>query len=229
MKHRIKAILFDLDDTLYDEMAFVSSGFLAVAHYLVDEHNLVQTPDKIQCDMLDLLDNQGRGHIFDEILHRYGLYKPQLASTLVDVYRTHQPELTLYPEVKQSLKVLKARGLCLGLITDGLYTVQQIKVTALELEKWLDIIIYTDELGREFWKPHPAAFQQALSQFQVEPKFSAYVGNDPTKDFLGPDQLGMLAIQIHRPDKESPKAIEANIHINNLNELLDLLDGNYAK
>lgn len=228
MKGKLKAFLFDLDDTLYDEMTFVRSGFLAVANYLVVTYNIDQTSNNLQHEMLDLLTKQGRGDIFDRILHKYNLFHSEMVSTLVDVYRTHQPKLTLYPDVKQVLKILQKRGFCLGLVTDGLYTVQQIKVNALTITDWLDVIVYTDELGRQFWKPHPAAFQQVLNQFQVDPEHAAYVGNDPTKDFIGPQQLGMLAIQIHRPGKKSFRATEADMHITSLYELLNLLGNDYG-
>jgi len=144
-------VLFDLDDTLYDESTFVASGFRTVAAHLADRFGV----DKQEtCSaMKTVLLTEGRGKVFDRVLERYDLYSSQLVTELVNLYRSHLPEISLYPDVRPTFQTLRKCGIRLGIITDGLHVVQKRKVTALGLEELVDIIIYTDELGQDHWKP----------------------------------------------------------------------------
>lgn len=69
----------------------------------------------------------------------------------------------------------------------------------------MDVVVVTDLLGpdRQFWKPHTRPFEVALSKLGVEPKRAVYVGDNPTKDFYGPTQLGMRTVRIRRPDAQN--------------------------
>ena len=63
-------IVFDLDDTLYEEITYVRSGFKAVANYLYQTYK-IETPDKIFRDFIQALEQQGRGRVFDCFLGKY--------------------------------------------------------------------------------------------------------------------------------------------------------------
>jgi len=223
LKVFIKAILFDLDDTLYEESTFVASGFWAVAAHLAERFGVDR--QKAFSDMMTVLTTEGRGKIFDRVLERYGLYSPYLVAALVRVYRSHMPSISLYPDVELTFWTLKENGVKLGIITDGLHVVQKRKVTALGLQDLVDIIIYTDELGGEYWKPHPASFYRAVSMLGVESSEAAYVGNDPAKDFAGPNSVGMLSIHICRNSMPEECNCEANAHISALTQLLQIITG----
>lgn len=216
----MKAILFDLDDTLYDELSYVISGFGAVAENLARDHGL---PSEMTIRiMLDLLTTNGRGRIFDDMLVDIGLYSESYVQKLIKVYRTHEPDISLWPDVDPVLRQLRECGLCLGIVTDGLLSMQREKVRALRINRLVDNITYTDELGDAFWKPHPAAFILALSRLGVEPSEGIYIGNDPLKDFAGPREIGMLTVQILRASKKYDLSSETNHWISDLNELLEL-------
>jgi len=192
----MKAVLFDLDDTLYPEIEFVKSGFKTVARHLASKHNLDE--ESLFQQMLDILQKDGRGKIFDTLLEKLDLFSAETVEKLVDLYRSHQPSIRLYPDTLPTLEKLRQNGIQVGIITDAMASVQKNKVTALRLENFFDIIIYTEELGEGCSKPSPVPFKTALDFLQVPAPEAAYIGDDPSKDFLAPNNLGMLTVQVVR-------------------------------
>jgi len=223
MKRSMKALLFDLDDTLYDEATFVVSGFRVVAAYVAERFGLDE--EKIFSTMMEILKTEGRCKVFDRMLELHGLYSPQLVAELVNLYRSHLPQISLYPDVQPTFQALRECGVKLGIITDGLHTVQKRKVAALGLQNLVDIIIYTDELGQEYWKPHPAAFQKAIVILDMEPTEILYVGNDPVKDFAGPNLLGMITVHLRRTRLHEKCNCTARVHISTLPQILKIIAG----
>lgn len=218
----IKAVLFDLDDTLYDEMTFVTSGFETVACYLSANFHLIE--EEIFSLMMEFLSKDGRGKIFDKILEYNGIYEPKLVEELVSVYRSHQPNIDLCEFVVPTFQELRRLDIKLGIITDGLYSVQRNKVSSLGLKDIVDIIIYTDEIGREYWKPNPLAFELAIKELAIEPHEAIYVGNDPAKDFAGPNSIGIRSVHLCKNRCIEKSSCEANIHIGNINDVISTLN-----
>jgi putative hydrolase of the HAD superfamily len=193
----VKAVLFDLDDTLYPERTFVESGFRAVSRFLATRHDLQE--DRVAARMLEILDAEGRGKVFDRVLEEAGLLSEWRVRLLLHVYRTHRPTISLFEDVVPSLTKLRERGVWLGIVTDGMASVQRRKMSALGIERYVDVVVCSDELGPEGWKPSPVAFQAALELLEIAPEEAAYVGDNVLKDFAGPNRLGMLSVVIRRP------------------------------
>lgn len=192
----MKAVLFDLDDTLYPEIDFVKSGFDSVARYLARRYH--RDRNELIARMFEILESQGRGKVFDALLQELDIYTEERAQLLVHLYRSHIPHITLYADVMPVVDYLKDHGICLGLITDGMASVQRNKIAALNLKSILDPVICTDELGKENWKPSTVSFRIALELLQIPPSEAAYVADNITKDFLAPNSLGMVSVQIKR-------------------------------
>ncbi len=216
-----KAVIFDLDDTLYDESTFVASGFWTVAIYLEDRFGV--NKQKAFLDMMAVLKSEGRGKVFDKVLEKYGLYNPNLVTDLVNIYRSHSPKISLFPDVLPTFKTLKEHGVKLGIITDGLHAVQMRKISALGIAELVDIIIYTDLLGQEYCKPNPFPFKQAISMLDIKPESIIYVGNDPIKDIAGANSVGMFTIHICRSGIAEECNCGANIHISNLTQITQII------
>jgi|HubBroStandDraft_2_1064218.scaffolds.fasta_scaffold109771_2 putative hydrolase of the HAD superfamily len=193
----MKAVLLDLDDTLYAEMDFVRSAFGAVAADLSSDVGIEAGFTRMR--MLQILRRDGRGRVFDEFLHEQRLYNPERVARMLTVYRTHFPSLRLHADVLPTLEWLRSTGVGLGIVTDGLAYVQRAKIEALGLESKVDVVVCTDELGPRCAKPSRAGFERALETLGVPPNRAIYIGNDVTKDFYGPRRLGMTAIHIVRP------------------------------
>ena len=131
---------------------------------------------------------------------RYPKNENALVRRMIETYRTHQPTISLAPDADSALKRLRGRRHPLGLITDGPTVMQAAKVRALALERRFDAIILTEELGPGFGKPHPRAFELMAEQLHVAPSHCVYVADNAAKDFVAPNALGWLTIQITRPD-----------------------------
>lgn len=194
-----QAIVFDLDDTLYPERDFVLSGFRAVAQW-AETHLGIQY-DQGYAKLFALYESGVRGDTFDRWLAMQGLTDAALTPELVRVYRQHSPSLTPFPETSDLLVRLHRRYR-LGLVSDGYLDVQRRKLTALGLELYFDAIVFSDEWGREAWKPSIKPFQVVLQQLGVAASSAIYVADNPLKDFLGARQVGMFTVRIQRPGGE---------------------------
>lgn len=193
---KIKAILFDLDDTLYNERAFVLSGFKAVAKYLSEKYGI--DPDSIYNLLVESIEHYGRGKNFDIVLKKLNLYDKMLVMKLVEIYRTHTPDISLYPDAREILHKLRELSYKLGIITDGDVKAQMNKINALGLRNFFDCIIVTDKYGIDKRKPNPYPYKLALNLLGVSGKEAVYMGDNPYKDFIGAKKLGMLTIRVLR-------------------------------
>jgi putative hydrolase of the HAD superfamily len=191
--HALKAIVFDLDDTLYAERDFVLSGFQAVAHWAVA--NLGIEADRGYQSLFQLYNEGVRNDTFNRWLAIHNVDRSDLVSQLLDVYRQHPPTISPFPEVIDLLTAL-APSYKIGLVSDGYLEVQQRKWLALGLNSFFDAVVFSDSLGRENWKPSMAPFKLVLAQLNISPEFSVYIGDNPRKDFFGARQLGMQTIQV---------------------------------
>ena len=194
----ITTVIFDLDDTLYDEIDFCRSGFRAAAPHIAALSDLYSA-DAVFATLWACFLTGDRGSTFNVALARLGIpCDGPLIHKLVEVYRTHSPTLTLPPESRATLEDLKNRY-TLGLLTDGFLPTQRLKVQALGIEHYFRAIMYTEELGREFWKPSPRGFERLLEQLAARPEETAYVADNEIKDFIAPNRLGLLTVRLLRP------------------------------
>jgi len=197
-----QAIVFDLDDTLYPESAYVLSGFRAVSQWA--EKNLdIPFKDGFS-ELKELFEKGVRGDTFNQWLKRHGIDRNTVVSEMVMIYRNHNPEIEPFPCVPNLLSSLQKKYK-LGLISDGYLSVQQQKLKALGLGKYFDSVIFPDYWGREYWKPNTRPFNTAIQELKVLPFHAIYVGDNPDKDFLGARKIGMYTIQIRKTAGEYSK------------------------
>jgi putative hydrolase of the HAD superfamily len=192
---RWQAIVFDLDDTLDPERDYVRSGFAAVAAWC--ESRLGIPEAEARADLQALFDRGVRGTTFDEWLRARQVPSEPWRAQLVDVYREHSPELRCFPGVRERLLALRERHR-LGLVSDGLLSVQRRKLAALGLEGCFDAVVFSDEWGRDAWKPSPWPFRIVLERLGVDAARAVYVADNATKDFLGARRVGMGTVWVRR-------------------------------
>jgi len=198
----ITTVVFDLDDTLYDEVDYCRSGFAAVADFVAGRADAPPREHIFSC-LWELFTSGCRRDTFNAALERLGMpCQDQLIQDLVQVYRNHKPDITLPPESRDVLEKL-SRHYTLALLTDGYLPAQQLKVRALGVEQYFKRILYTEQLGRRFWKPSPAGFLKLIDELKTKPEHMACIGDNQKKDFIAPNKLGCATIQIIR---------EARIH-----------------
>jgi len=88
----------------------------------------------------------------------------------------------------------------LGLLSDGLFGVQKMKLQALSLNSMFDAVIFSGEIGKEAGKPNPATFRIMLERLGLVGQQAVYVGDNPLKDFPGAKKNGMGTIRLRLPD-----------------------------
>lgn len=188
-KQPILGVIFDLDDTLYSEKQYVRSGYQAVAKFLGDE---------ALSDRLWTYFENGKAAI-DELLNELGCAEKK--EECLEAYREHVPEITLYDGVSELIQNLISKGIKVGIITDGRVSGQKKKLKALGLDKLMDDIIITDDLGgTQFRKPCDIAFRIMQRRWKIPFEQLLYVGDNAAKDFQAPKQLGMRSAYFKNAD-----------------------------
>lgn len=192
MVSEARAVIFDLDDTLYPLDRFVESGFEAVAGYLERAWGVPRRAARAA--LLAAFRNGERGRELQRCLASFAL-PHSLVPALVDVIRAHRPSLRL-PRVSRDTLVALRRRWRLGVVTNGLPEVQARKVAALGLSPLVDTIVYAHAVGARAGKPEAAPFLEAAVRLDVSPARSVFVGDDPLADIWGAAQAGMQSIQM---------------------------------
>jgi len=221
-----RAVLFDLDDTLYPEWSYFESGLGAVADFLAgpDGGRRAAWRERLKTDVAE----HGRAGVFQRIPPPSGRDEGWIA-TLLHVYRAHRPTIAAFPDVAPFLQRARRDGIRLGLVTDGKSIVQRRKVEALDLASRLDAIVCTDDIDAP--KPAVEAFLATAALLGVSPDVCVYVADDASKDFIGPRRLGMGTIHLRRPlhraiaKAATDPAAEAERLVTTLAEAAELIFG----
>ena len=223
LQEPLQAIIFDLDDTLYPENEFVFSGYRAVAREAAArggcEHEAA-----FDC-MRTAFHAADRKEVFPRLMTRF----PGLSMTLEDmvrVYREHVPEISLFPGYDSLLEEL-GKNYRLGMITDGLPSVQRGKVRALGIEGLFEKIVYSWDYGKERQKPHLHPFALMLETLRIEPQSALFVGDNPEKDGRGAIGAGMNYARVAASTGVAPAWVQAalpgEIAMENLLQLPEIL------
>lgn len=194
---RWDAIIFDLDDTLYAERDYVYSGFRAVATW--SEARFGFLSDQVYAGLVEVFESGARQNTFDKWLTMNNILSKEYVNEMVCIYRQHKPTLSPSPGVVDLLGRI-SQHCRLGLLSDGTLPVQRGKLDALGIEQYFDAIVFSDEWGRDAWKPSTRPFEIALSRLAIQPTRSVYVADNPQKDFLGARRSGLAGIRLRRPD-----------------------------
>ena len=205
-------VVFDLDDTLYDEVDFVRSGFREVARFL--------GKNEYYDFMYELFLKEGSGKVFNRLIEKFSL--DISLQKLIEIYRFHKPQIEL-PE--DSLKVLRfTQKYKTALISDGHYLMQQNKFSALKLEEFIEFPIFTDFYHTK--KPELKPFKMVMEKYANEKNF-VYISDNPKKDFIAPNALGWKTIRFKNPNGIY-RHIENNAHyeVESREKIVELLKEN---
>jgi putative hydrolase of the HAD superfamily len=188
-----RVLLLDMDDTLYDERTYVLSGFRAVAHAIHEQFPHADA-EALRAEMVEGLDLQGRGKLFDGALMRFRIEPtPELVQHLVAVYRSHDPEIALWPGVAGTLAELR-RDWKLAVVTDGLHEMQARKAQALGLKALVDELLFCWE--HEAPKPDPRGYREALKRLGGSAEEAVVVGDNPLHDIAAAQAIGAKSIRV---------------------------------
>lgn len=185
-------VVFDLDDTLYPEEAFVASGFRAVAEALSERFG-IRREDSLAI-MWRSLEERGRGRQFDDVVEGLGLAGRQSVAELVRIYRHHSPSIELPHESRAVLEALAPRPLYL--VTDGHKVVQQNKIDALGVDSYVRHAYLTHRYAIRYRKPSVHVFELLRRRERCAAEDVVYIGDDPSKDFRGLRPLGYHTLRV---------------------------------
>lgn len=194
----LKGVIFDLDNTLYDENTLLKAVCEEFCRHYALELKLVDS----------ILDDQfrvGSRDIFGDWLKGFDFYTQERQYELFSLYES-LPEhklpapLSLYDDVPPFLNFLVEQNLKLGILTNGGVKAQKHKVSLLGLEHcaWAFQIEYARSCGKEFEKPHISAFQRILKALGLRAEECLFVGDNPLTDIKGANNAGMYSVWIKR-------------------------------
>jgi putative hydrolase of the HAD superfamily len=211
----IRAIFFDLDDTLVDDTISLEQCAEAAAREFASDRGAspVDLADAYVDAAIDFWTQLGPGSpkpksgeirpaMWRCALQRYGIDDEALASRLADRFDELRVErVELFPEALPVLNALHGRYR-MAIITNGYAETHELKIARLELERFFDRIILAGDL--EMVKPDPAVFVHAMELLDVAPEQSLMVGDRYDRDIEGAHAAGMRAVWIRCRDESVP-------------------------
>jgi len=188
----IKAIIFDLDNTLLD---FVKMKRFAVraAVTAMNEAGLGVDEKKAFDDIFDLYLNKGWEHqqVFDDYLQQTTgkVSNKVLAAGIVSYRRAREATLLVYPNVNKTLMALAKSGIKLGVVSDAPSREAWMRIYYLNLYHYFDVVITFDDTGER--KPSEKPFKMSLESLGLKPEETIMIGDWPERDVVGAKQIGM--------------------------------------
>ncbi len=234
----LRAVLFDIDDTLFSTSAFASRARDNAVHAMV-EAGLRLPPERVRRELDEVITefSSNYDHHFDKLLQRLrpssiGRVNPALivAAGVAAYHDTKFRELAPWPDVQPLLQGIVAGGLRAGVITHGWTVKQAEKLVRLGLVPLFDpgAIFISDQIG--IAKPNPKLYQAALVELGLEPQQVLYVGDNPAHDIAPPASLGIRTAWARRGArvKELPAGIVPDHIVDDFSQLLDVLVASYG-
>lgn len=172
-------VVFDLDDTLYNELDYLKSAYKSIAQFLdPNEWKLLYSK------MFSLY--RCKVNVFDFIATAYDIN----VETLIELYRNHLPDIQLFDGVLKVFNAIKSKNGKIGIITDGRSNTQRAKLESLGILEYIDSIVISEEIGSE--KPSLANFKAIENSMNRKDYY--YIADNLKKDFLGPNVLGWKSV-----------------------------------
>jgi putative hydrolase of the HAD superfamily len=207
----VRAVLFDLDDTLLDYSGGVDGCWSAAcaavalpdgcaaemlaAALAAERRRFWSDPVRHARERVDMLGAWRK--IAAAALEAVGVPSAGLAAALAEDFAARRrAAMRLFPDALPCLDALRARGVRLALVTNGDAAMQRDKVARFDLARWFDAIVIEGELG--CGKPDPAVYRHALRAIEAPERAAAMVGDHLDWDVRAPQALGLRGIWIDR-------------------------------
>jgi putative hydrolase of the HAD superfamily len=191
----IKAILFDLDNTLIDFWKMKRLASRAAIKAMIRAGLKIERKRawKILGELFNEygIENQ---QIFNIFLHTVAgkVDTKVLASGVVAYRKVKELHMLPYPKVTATLRKLRKRGLKLAIITDAPRFQAWSRLFELKLEKYFDFVISLEDTGQ--LKLSQLPFRAAIKKLRVGPQNIMVVGDSITRDVIGAKKLGMTTV-----------------------------------
>lgn len=220
---KIKAILFDLDNTLIDFTKFKKKATYAAARAMV-KAGLKTDARKLAKKLLEFYYSYGIES--DDPFEQYMLKEFKqidyraLAAGINAYLHEKYIHLKPYPGVVETLRAIKKRGLKLAVVSDGLRVKAWMRLNAAGIDKYFDAVVTFEDTGQK--KPAREPFLKACDILNVRPEECLFVGDWLERDIEGSKVLGMETCLVRYGQTIRDKA-KADYEINEIVGLLELI------
>jgi putative hydrolase of the HAD superfamily len=209
---KLRAVLFDLDDTLHDKSATLRA--VAAKQYITNELSLLGIHEGEWASQYVDLNNLRieKTEVFSRLRDRFSLSPSFANALLVDFNKNLGTEAKPYAGALDLLRSCKAKGMKVGLVTNGRDTFQRSKLAGMGIAQNLDAVVTSGGLGIK--KSDLRIFLACLQILGIEPNAAAFVGDDFAADMQPALELGMRAIW-----KSPTSSPQVAFNSDNLNEI----------
>ncbi len=226
----IRAVIFDLDNTLVDFMAMKKQAITAAIDSMIDA-GLRLTREEAQSRINAIYKERGIEfqNVFDQLL--YDVFQKVdykiLSAGIIAYRRAREAALVPYPHVNMTLVSLVKRGIKLAVISDAPGREAWLRLCYLNFHHIFDHVITFDDTGER--KPSPIPFRKALELLQVLPHEAIMVGDWAERDMVGAGKVGMTTVFARYGDTFGTVESNAHYDINDVSELVQVIDTENAR
>ena len=221
----IRAIVFDLDNTLVDFMKMKAAAVEAAIEGMIDA-GLDLPREEVKKRIDAIYQEQGLEYqrVFDTLLEsELGHIDPKiLASGIVAYRRARGSAMVLYPHVQMTLLELTKRGIRLGVVSDAPRAQVWLRLCDLGLQHTFDAVVTFDDTRER--KPSPVPFREVLRRLEVTPGEALMVGDWAERDVVGGKSLGMKTVFARYGDTFETAASGADYDIDDVLQLVTIVD-----
>jgi putative hydrolase of the HAD superfamily len=222
----IKAIIFDLDNTLLDFVKMKQFSVKA-AITAMNEAGLEVDEKKAYEDIFDLYMERGweNQQVFDDYLNQTvgEVSNKILAAGIVSYRRAKEATLLVYPNVNKTLIQLIKMGINLAVVSDAPSREAWMRLYYLNLHHVFDPVLTFDDTGVR--KPSPKPFQMALDYLKIKPNEAIMIGDWPERDVVGAKEIGMKTIFARYGDTFGTVDSGADWDVNDVYEVVNIIKG----
>ena len=214
----IKAIVFDLDNTIYNEEDY----FSLVIDEFCTKYNFINSKSKFQ-EGLSRYRPISKNIILD-LFNYANIDYTKYNNLFFELYISVNGLMKTYDDFNMIIHYLRNKGYKIGLITNGLIQAQRNKIKLLGIESAFDHIVYARTWGKEYEKPHHKSFDEIVHKLSLTFPEVAFIGDNPDIDFSYPYEREATTIRV-MTGIHNAKLSGSNINyqINNLTELLSIV------
>ena len=221
----IKAVIFDLDNTLLDFMKMKEYAVKAAIAGMI-EAGLDIDPDESYKTIIGIYEEKGweNQQVFNDFLNKTigEVNNKYLAAGIVAYRRAREANLLLYPNVNHTLVELIKMSVKLAVVSDAPSREAWMRIYYLNLHHHFDVVLTFDDTNAR--KPSPIPFEMALSQLDIDPKEALMVGDWPERDVVGANKLGIRTIFARYGDAFGTVDSGADWDINDVYEIVGIVN-----
>ncbi|HIH43266.1 TPA: TIGR02253 family HAD-type hydrolase [Candidatus Woesearchaeota archaeon] len=190
----IKAILFDLDNTLIDFLKMKRMAIEEAVEAMIDAGLKLDKKQAVEL-IYELYKEKGMEdqEIFQKFLLRStGKVEIRIIAKAILAYRrVRDGYLAPYPRVRETLHELKMKRYKLGIVTDAPQLNAWMRLCSMHIDHLFDVVVTFDDTKE--CKPSGLPFQKALEKLELSAGECLMVGDWPERDIAGAKAVGMKA------------------------------------